>query len=95
MSDIVSVETIAGKIHLIRGTKIMLDKDLSTLYGVELQKRAHSPLLAAGLASEYKNSKFPYSRRFPVACGGELQKEDSSVGTKKRFSCSIFDDTNL
>jgi len=35
MSDIVSVETIAGKIHLIHGTKIMLDKDLATLYGVE------------------------------------------------------------
>ena len=35
MSDIVSVETIAGKIYLIRGTKIMLDRDLATLYGVE------------------------------------------------------------
>ncbi len=29
MSDIVSVETIAGKIHLIRGTKVMLDKELA------------------------------------------------------------------
>ena len=35
MSDIISVETIAGKIYLIRGTKIMLDRDLATLYGVE------------------------------------------------------------
>jgi len=35
MSDIVSVETIAGKIYLIRGAKIMLDRDLATLYGVE------------------------------------------------------------
>ena len=35
MSDIVSVETIAGKIHLIRGTKVMLDRNLATLYGVE------------------------------------------------------------
>jgi len=40
---------------------------------VEPQKRAHSPLLAAGLASESKNSKLPYGRRFPAACGGELQ----------------------
>jgi len=39
----------------------------------EPQKRAHSPLLAAGLASESKNSKHPYGRRFPAACGGELQ----------------------
>jgi len=35
MSDIVSVEAIAGKIYLIRGTKIMLDRDLATLYCVE------------------------------------------------------------
>ena len=35
MSDIVSVETIAGKIHLIRGIKMILDADLAGLYGVE------------------------------------------------------------
>ena len=35
MSDIVSIEEIAGKIYLIRGTKVMLDRDLATLYGVE------------------------------------------------------------
>ena len=40
---------------------------------IEPQKRAHSTLLAEGLASESKNSKFPYGRRFPAACGGELQ----------------------
>ena len=38
MSDIVSVETIAGKIHLIRGTKVMLDRDLASLYGVETKR---------------------------------------------------------
>ena len=35
MSDIVSVEAIAGKIHLIRGIKVILDADLAELYGVE------------------------------------------------------------
>ena len=39
----------------------------------EPQKRAHSPQLAAGLASESENSKLPYGRRFPAACCGELQ----------------------
>jgi len=38
MSDIVSVETIAGKIYLIRVTKVMLDRDLSELYGVETKQ---------------------------------------------------------
>ena len=38
MSDIVSVEAIAGKIYLIRGTKVMLDRDLAELYGVETKQ---------------------------------------------------------
>jgi hypothetical protein len=35
MSDVVSVEAITGKIYMIRGTKIMLDRDLAELYGVK------------------------------------------------------------
>jgi len=38
MSNDVSVETIAGKIYLIRGTKVMLDRDLAELYGVETKQ---------------------------------------------------------
>ena len=34
MSDIVSVEAIAGKTFLNRGMKVMLDADLAELYGV-------------------------------------------------------------
>ena len=33
-SNVVTMETIAGKIHLIRGIRVMLDADLSELYGV-------------------------------------------------------------
>ena len=43
------------------------------IFFFEPQKRAHSPQLAAGLASESENSKLPYGRRFPAACCGELQ----------------------
>ena len=35
MDDIVQVERIASKIYVIRQAKVMLDKDLSDLYGVE------------------------------------------------------------
>jgi len=38
MSDAVTVETIADKIYLIRGTKVMLDRDLAELYGVETKR---------------------------------------------------------
>ena len=35
MTDIIPVETIAAKIYLIRGVKVMLDRDLADLYEVE------------------------------------------------------------
>ncbi len=35
MSELIPVETIAQKIFLLRGQKVMLDKDLAELYGVE------------------------------------------------------------
>jgi hypothetical protein len=35
MANLVSVERIAAKILVIRGKKVMLDKDLAQLYGVE------------------------------------------------------------
>ena len=35
MTTTVSIERIASEIYLIRGQKVMLDKDLVELYGVE------------------------------------------------------------
>lgn len=35
MEDLIPVEMIERKIYLIRGHKVMLDRDLSELYGVE------------------------------------------------------------
>ena len=35
MSHIVSMETIVSKIYMIRGFKVMLDRDLAQLYGVK------------------------------------------------------------
>ncbi|MBU1183225.1 MAG: ORF6N domain-containing protein [Proteobacteria bacterium] len=35
MKDIIPIENIAGLIYLIRGKKVMLDRDLAALYGVE------------------------------------------------------------
>lgn len=35
MADIVPLETITGKILMLRGAKVMLDRDLAELYGVE------------------------------------------------------------
>ena len=38
MTDIVAREKIASKIYLIRNTKVMLDRDLAELYGVETKR---------------------------------------------------------
>ncbi|MDI6687385.1 MAG: anthranilate synthase component I family protein [Desulfobacterales bacterium] len=74
---------------------IFLDEDREnnqkTDRAVEPQKRAHSPLLAAGLASESKNSKHPYGRRFPAACGGELQKAFESARSRIRCMLQAID----
>ena len=35
MNDIISIENITGLIYLIRGKKVILDRDLAQLYGVE------------------------------------------------------------
>jgi hypothetical protein len=50
MSRIVPIEKITEKIYLIRGVKVMLDKDLAALYGVEnkavtLKRGQHSKYL--------------------------------------------------
>jgi len=35
VSELIPLEAIASRIYLIRGTKVMLDRDLAELYGVE------------------------------------------------------------
>ena len=35
MSELISIEAVANKIFFIRGVKVMLDRDLATLYGIE------------------------------------------------------------
>jgi hypothetical protein len=38
MKEIVSVEQITGRIYFIRGQRVMLDRDLAELYGVETRR---------------------------------------------------------
>ena len=35
MPELISIEAVASKIFFIRGVRVMLDKDLADLYGVE------------------------------------------------------------
>ena len=38
MTELVPIELIASKIYLIRGIKVMLDRDLAELYDVETKR---------------------------------------------------------
>ena len=38
MTKLIPIELIASKIYLIRGVKVMLDRDLAELYGVETKR---------------------------------------------------------
>ncbi|MFC1857314.1 ORF6N domain-containing protein [Thermodesulfobacteriota bacterium] len=38
MAALVPVESIVGKIYFIRGIKVMLDRDLAELYGIETKR---------------------------------------------------------
>ena len=38
MKDIIPIENISGLIYLIRGKKVIMDRDLAALYGVETKR---------------------------------------------------------
>ena len=38
MEDLISIEEITSRIYLIRGQRVMLDRDLAKLYGVETKR---------------------------------------------------------
>ena len=38
MNEIVSIEQISSRIYFIRGQRVMLDRDLAELYGVETKR---------------------------------------------------------
>ena len=63
MSDIVPMERIANKIYLIRGMKVMLDRDLAELY--EIENRILKQAVRRNM------------HRFPVDFMFELKKEDN------------------
>ncbi len=65
MSDIIPVETIEQKIYYIRRQKIIIDRDLATLYGVETR------VLNQAVRRNMK--------RFPTDFMFQLSKEETEV----------------
>jgi len=62
MNEIIPVEAVTGKIHCIREHKVILDRDLAELYGVE--------------TSQLKRAVRRNIDRFPTDFMFELTKEE-------------------
>jgi hypothetical protein len=82
MSNIIPVETVAQKIYMIRGFKVMLDSDLAELYGV----RTHA------LNQAVKRNRFRFPADFMFALSrSEIQNISQFVisSTKIKHSKNI------
>ncbi|MFH1352128.1 MAG: ORF6N domain-containing protein [bacterium] len=73
MSDLVPVEMIVQKIFLIRGQKVMLDRDLAKLYGVSTGR----------LNEQVKRNE----KRFPIEFMFQLSKQEFH-NLKSQFAIS-------
>jgi len=81
MTELVPVELIASKIYLIRGIKVMLDKDLAGLYGVETKR----------LKEQVRRNieRFPQDFMFDLT-KDEYQALRSQIATLKRGQHSKY-----
>jgi hypothetical protein len=74
LKDSVPVERIASKIYLIRGQKVMLDRNLAELYGVETKVLKQ--------AVRRNSKRFPEDFRFELSAG-EFKNWRSQFVTSK------------
>jgi phage regulator Rha-like protein len=81
MTALVPIELIASKIYLIRGIKVMLDKDLAELYGVETKR----------LKEQVRRNieRFPEDFMFELT-RDEYQSLRSQIATLKRGQHSKY-----
>jgi hypothetical protein len=74
-TDVVSVEHISQTIHLLRGHRVILDKDLAAIYGVETR--------ALNQAVKRNAERFPQDFRFPLTAEESrgLRSQDVTIGS--------------
>jgi hypothetical protein len=75
MTTLVPIELIASKIYLIRGIKVMIDRDLAKLYGVETKR----------LKEQVRRN----IERFPEDFMFELTKDETS-NLRSQFATSSW-----
>ena len=75
MTDIIPVENISSKIFMIRGHKVMIDRDLADLYGVETR--------ALKQAVRRNKERFPSDFMF-ILTNQEVRNLRCQIGTSNR-----------
>jgi hypothetical protein len=88
MSDIVSVETIAGKIYIIRSLNVMLDRELAKLYGVQLKRavRRNIDRFPSDFMFELTKKELEYWR-----CQIGTSNSDNMGLRYKTMACNVAD----
>jgi phage regulator Rha-like protein len=72
MTDLIPIESITSRIYFIRGKKVMIDRDLAELYGVETKQLKR--------AVRRNNDRFPHDFMF-VLTNQEVKKLRSQIAT--------------
>ena len=78
--DIIPIESIANKIYLIRFRKVMLDRDLAELYGVDTKQLKR--------AVRRNISRFPKDFMFELT-KGEMENWRSQFGTSNSIKMGL------
>lgn len=82
MSDLVPVKRIESKIYLVRGHKVMLDRDLAELYGVETR--------ALNQAVRRNLDRFPTDFMFSLSRDEIGNLSQFVISSKMKHSPNVF-----
>ena len=78
MTDLVPIETIVSKILVLRGEKVLLDRDLAELYGVETR--------VLNQAVRRNNRRFPKDFMFTLTREEVMRISQSVTSSKVKYS---------
>ena len=78
MTDLVPIETIVSKILVLRGEKVLLDRDLAELYGVETR--------VLNQAVRRNNRRFPNDFMFTLTREEVMRISQSVTSSKVKYS---------
>lgn len=82
-TDVIPFERIASVIHVIRGQKVMLDRDLAALYGVETR--------ALNQAVKRNSGRFPSDFMLELNRGEIMRISQSVISSPDlKFSKRVF-----